>query len=255
MCYAASTGSSFLRAESSSAETREEADRCRPVVICGPSGVGKSTLISRLQEEFKGKLGFSISHTTRDPRAGEKDGEHYHFTTNEDMQAAIDKGEFLEHAHVHGRMYGTSKAAVKDVSEQGKVCLLDIDIQGVEQCREADKKAAELALEAEHSGSLADFGGVDAAAYVFVAPPSLGELEARLRGRGTESEDKIQLRLKNALGELREANHVNWTAWVVNDDVETAYAALREAMLPVMEECDRCNERGTTRGKDGKGRR
>lgn len=232
---------SFLQSSASEDGGGKKTDRCRPVVICGPSGVGKSTLIRKLQKEFEGKLGFSISHTTRDPRSGEKDGEHYHFISMEDMQAAIDRHEFVEFAKVHQKMYGTSKKAVADVSDQGKVCLLDIDIQGVEQCRAADAKAAKAAAADGYVGSLAKYGGIDAAAYVFVAPPSLGELERRLRGRGTESEDKIQIRLQNALGEMRDANHVNWTAWVINDDVDAAYASMRDALLPVLQECDRCN--------------
>jgi len=160
------------------------------------------------------------------------------------MQAAVDAGEFLEHAKVHGKMYGTSKAAVARVSEQGRVCILDIDIQGVQQCIAVDRHAVDASLAAnEPIGSpLTKHGGVDAAAYIFVAPPSMSELEDRLRGRGTETEEKIQLRLRNALEEMTEANHVGWAAWVINDDVDKAYSALRGALVPVMEECDECNQ-------------
>jgi hypothetical protein len=100
-----------------------------PVVIAGPSGVGKGTLIGKLLQAFPGAFGFSVSHTTRAPRPGEVDGKDYHFTTLPLMEAAIARGEFLEHAKVHGNYYGTSFAAVKDVAGAGKICLLDIDIQ------------------------------------------------------------------------------------------------------------------------------
>ena len=101
----------------------------RPVVICGPSGVGKGTLLTRLMAEHPDSFGFSVSHTTRQPRAGEVDGVHYHFVKKEDMEAAITRGEFIEYARVHSNMYGTSVKAVEDVRAAGKTCLLDIDVQ------------------------------------------------------------------------------------------------------------------------------
>ena len=128
-------------------------ERRRPVVICGPSGVGKGTLIARLQAEFPDEFGFSVSHTTRAPRPGEADGVHYHFCSKEAMEAAIGRGarftrappptqrhpltahthhragEFIEHARVHANIYGTSAAAVRAVAAAGKCCLLDIDVQ------------------------------------------------------------------------------------------------------------------------------
>ena len=103
----------------------------RAVVVAGPSGVGKGTLISMLMKDMEGKFGFSVSHATRKPRPGEVDGESYHFVTVPAMEAAIKNGEFIEYAAVHGNYYGTSKKSVADVCEQGKVCILDIDIQGV----------------------------------------------------------------------------------------------------------------------------
>jgi guanylate kinase len=131
--------------------------------VCGPSGVGKSTLISRLRQEFPDDFGFSVSHTTRAPRAGEENGVHYWFTTRPEMEAEVAAGKFLESASVHGNMYGTSFEAVERVSAAGRVCILDIDVQGVASCR-----AAKF--------------GVDK--YIFIAPPTVADLESRLRGRG-----------------------------------------------------------------------
>ena len=109
----------------------------RAVVVAGPSGVGKGTLINMLMKDMEGKFGFSVSHATRKPRPGEVDGVSYHFVTVPAMEAAIKNGEFIEYAPVHGNYYGTSKKSVADVCEQGKVCILDIDIQGVKSVHEA----------------------------------------------------------------------------------------------------------------------
>ena len=143
------------------------ASRLRPIVLCGPSGVGKSTLIARLRAEFPASFGFSVSHTTRAPRAGERDGVDYNFTTRDVMQAGIADGAFLESADVHGNFYGTSFKAVETVAADGRCCILDIDVQGVASCRKA---------------------GFDVGAYIFVGPPEVAELEARLRKRATEGE-------------------------------------------------------------------
>ena len=185
-----------------------------PVVMCGPSGVGKSTLIKRLQAEFPGAFGFSVSHTTRSPRAGEEDGKDYHFVTAEGraaLEADIAAGKFLESATVHGNIYGTSKAAVEAVTAQGRACILDIDVQGVASCRRAGFKVGK---------------------YIFVAPPEIAELEKRLRARGTETEETIAKRVGNASKEMTAATGLSWDAWIVNDDLETAYAQLRALVGP-----------------------
>ena len=104
-----------------------------PVVICGPSGVGKGTLIAKLMSKYEDAFGFCVSHTTRDPRPGEEEGVHYYFSTRPEVQNAVAEGLFLEHAEVHGNMYGTSLKAVADVSDLGKLAVLDIDVQGAEQ--------------------------------------------------------------------------------------------------------------------------
>ncbi|KAJ1631229.1 P-loop containing nucleoside triphosphate hydrolase protein [Pavlovales sp. CCMP2436] len=103
-----------------------------PVVVCGPSGVGKGTLVGKLLTEFPDRVGFCCSHTTRAPRPGEEDGVHYHFSSVPAVEAMIAQGEFLEHAKVHSNYYGTSRAAVKRLQGAGKICLLDIDVQEAE---------------------------------------------------------------------------------------------------------------------------
>lgn len=164
-----------------------------------------------LRKEFPDDYGFSVSHTTRGPRPGEKDGVDYYFVDKALMEKEIGEGKFLESAHVHGNYYGTSFAAVDRVSAANKICILDIDIQGVRSCKAA---------------------GFDADKYVFVAPPSMGDLEKRLRGRGTETEDKIQKRLSGAVGEMEAAKGIAWDAYIVNDDVQKAYEKLREVTAP-----------------------
>eukprot|EP00986_Skeletonema_menzelii_P002911 scaffold844_cov142-Skeletonema_menzelii.AAC.2 len=173
--------------------------RCRPVVICGPSGVGKGTLIELLQKQFPaGKFGFSISHTTRKPREGEQDGVHYNFTTVDAIKKEIEAGKFVEYAEVHGNYYGTSVAAVQTVQDQGKICLLDIDIQGAQNVKKSDLDAL----------------------YIFISPPSMEELEKRLRGRGTEKEEDIIKRLGNAQKEMDYgAGEGNFDCVLVNNDL------------------------------------
>ncbi|KAF9989848.1 hypothetical protein BGZ75_004670 [Mortierella antarctica] len=117
----------------------------RPIVISGPSGGGKSTLINKLFKDHPSTFGFSVSHTTRGPRSGEQDGVAYHFVSKEKMQQLIDDHQFLEHAVFSENHYGTSKKAVEDVNASGKVCILDIDLQGVQSVQEAIQKRLERA--------------------------------------------------------------------------------------------------------------
>ena len=143
----------------------------QPIVIAGPSGVGKGTLVKKLMEKYPACFGFSVSHTTRAPRPGETHGVHYNFVSKDTMLKAIENKEFIEYAHVHSNIYGTSIAAVDKVIDEGKVCILDIDIQGVESVKKSHLKCK----------------------YLFITPPSKTDLEQRLRGRNTETEDKIQV--------------------------------------------------------------
>mmetsp|Transcript_45825 Transcript_45825/g.74774 ORF Transcript_45825/g.74774 Transcript_45825/m.74774 type:complete len:317 (-) Transcript_45825:129-1079(-) len=179
----------------------------RPIVLAGPSGVGKGTLIQRLMEEYPLKFGFSISHTTRNPRPGEKNGVQYHFVTKEEFEKL--KPDMIEWAAVHNNMYGTSTQAVRDVISQGKVCILDIDVQGAEAVKRTN---------------LNPF-------LIFIKPPSLEILEKRLRGRGTETEEAIQNRLKNAQKELDASTKPGlFEKILVNDDLEVAYKELKAAI-------------------------
>lgn len=109
--------------------TDSSALNLRPVVIIGPSGVGKGTLVGKFMERHGAHFGFTVSHTTRTPRPGEQDGVQYHFVAREEMERAISVGEFLEHAEVHGNLYGTSVAAVTKVKGQGKTAIVEIDVQ------------------------------------------------------------------------------------------------------------------------------
>nr|CAH7761189.1 unnamed protein product [Callosobruchus chinensis] len=177
----------------------------RPVVFCGPSGSGKSTLLQRLMRDHPDAFGYSVSHTTRKPRPGEVDGVHYHFTTRDQMLEAIRDGQFLEHATFSGNMYGTSKTAVEDVAKTGKVCVLDIDVQGVKQVKQTDLQPW----------------------LIFIEPPSLEVLEARLKARKTETEDSLAQRLKVAGEEMDYGKTPgNFHVIVTNDNLDEAYDKL-----------------------------
>ncbi|KAF9432288.1 hypothetical protein BGZ76_011012, partial [Entomortierella beljakovae] len=174
----------------------------RPIVLSGPSGAGKSTFLKRLFAQHPDKFGFSISHTTRSPRAGEVNGVDYHFVTKEEFLAGVERGEFIEHAEFSGNHYGTTKKAFRDVGEQGKICIFDIDMQGVIQVKNTDINPH----------------------YISVQPPSIDELEKRLRGRGTEKESSIKARLEAAEGELEYAKQEgSFDVIFVNDDLEGTY--------------------------------
>jgi guanylate kinase len=154
------------------------------------------------------KLKFSVSHTTRKPREGEVNGVDYHFVSKDTFQQMIADNMFLEHAEVHGNFYGTSHASIEQDLQDGFDVILDIDVQG----------AAILRKNAQ----------VDAA-FVFIAPPSLVELERRLRGRGTETEEKVQIRLINARIELEASNEYEYL--IVNNDVKEATNILQAIVL------------------------
>jgi len=186
------------------------AKAARPLVICGPSGVGKSTLITRMKDAFPDAFGFSVSHTTRGPRPGEADGVNYHYVSREDFLAAKERGEFIETAQFSGNMYGTSCKAVSDVQKAGKICILDIEMQGVMQLK------AHPDLHPH---------------FVFIRPPSMAELERRLRDRQTESEEAIQKRLDTAKKEMEYGKvEGNFDVIIVNDDVDKASKELNDFM-------------------------
>jgi len=184
------------------------APRIAPLVLVGPSGVGKGTLIKKMQEAYPDQFGFCVSTTTRGPRPGEVDGKDYHFTDRASMEKAIEEGKFLEHAKVHTNLYGTSRAALEAVQSQGKIAILDIDVQGARSMKP----------------KLSD------AEFFFLKPPSMEVLEARLRGRGTEAEAKIQVRLKTAVEEIEFSNTEGFFDIVVvaDDGFATAWPGVVE---------------------------
>jgi guanylate kinase len=173
-----------------------------PLVLVGPSGVGKSTLIQALMEKYPGEFEFSISSTTRLPRVGESHGVHYYFITREEFMRKIEEGEFVEHCEVHNNLYGTSRTAVRNIFEKGKICLLDIDVQGV-------MKLVNTGMEFNR---------------IFVRPKDVETLEQRLRGRATDSEEVIRNRVKNASKEMNLAEKYRdiFKNVIVNDDLEAA---------------------------------
>lgn len=176
------------------------------LVICAPSGAGKTTLVKRLLQEFP-QIGYSLSCTTRPPRPGEQDGVDYIFLDRTDFERRRKEGYFAEWAEVHGNFYGSPLPPTLDMLSQGKDVLFEIDVQG----------AAQLRM------TLPD------ALYIFVMPPSMRVLEQRLRGRGSDDDDTIRRRMDNAGQELREAHWFD--VWVINDDLDTAYDELRAAYL------------------------
>ncbi|MEZ7195788.1 guanylate kinase [Pseudodesulfovibrio karagichevae] len=176
------------------------------LVVCAPSGTGKSTLISMLREEYP-DFGFSVSYTTRAPRGVEQDGREYHFVSRETFVAMRSKGAFCEWAEVHGNFYGTATKPVEEMLHQGQDVLFDIDVQGAKQLKKTFYKGT----------------------FVFLLPPSREELVRRLKGRGTDSEESIAKRLANASGELAQAEWFDY--WVVNDDLDEAYAELKAVYL------------------------
>lgn len=200
-------------AESEKAKGMSERRRLGALVILsGPSGVGKSTVCRELFPRLA-RLRFSVSCTTRQPREGEVDGVHYHFLTREAFMARVAAGEFLEWAEVHGNCYGTLVSEVAPRLLAGDDVMLDIDVQGHEQL-------------VARVRSQPDWGS--ALVSVFLAPPSFAVLEARLRGRATDSEETILRRLANARGELAQWRKYDYV--IVNDDAAAAASRL-EAVI------------------------
>ena len=174
-------------------------------IISGPSGVGKSTVLSALLER-RPNVYFSVSATTRDPRPGELDGIHYHFMDVDSFRKWIAMDQFLEYAEYVGNFYGTPKRFVDEAMEQGKDVILDIEVQGAIQVTSKRPDTVRI----------------------FIAPPSWSELERRLTERGTDSKDKIQKRLLRAKVEFQTAHTYDY--FVINDTVENAVKELDAIM-------------------------
>lgn len=172
------------------------------LIVSGPSGSGKTTLCRRA--EAAGLTSYSISCTTRQPRPREQDGVDYHFLTPEVFAAKVAAGEFLEHATVHGNSYGTLKADIIDLLQQGKNVVMDIDVQGAASIRACEDAIIRRAY-----------------ADIYIHVPA-AELEARLRGRQTDSEEVIQLRLHNAAEE--DARQGEYQYALISGDREADYS-------------------------------
>lgn len=174
-------------------------------VLSAPAGTGKTTLVRKLEEEFPCILS-SISYTTRLPRQGEVDGKDYHFIKNDEFERMIQKGLFLEYVKLYDHYYGTSKQWVLDQQQQGKHVVLVIDTQGAMRLK-----------------------GSFPAVFIFIQPPSLEELEKRLKKRKTEPQEVVKKRLAWAKTELETAHYYDYQ--IINEDLETAYTVLKSIFI------------------------
>ncbi len=171
-------------------------------VLSAPSGAGKTTLAHELSRRLKARgivAEFSVSYTTRAPRPGEKEGSDYHFVSEDTFRSMIEEGEFLEHARVFGNRYGTGRAATEAVLDSGRNLILDIDWQGAKQLRASLRSDC---------------------ITVFILPPSRETLRARLIGRGQDSEDTVDYRMDQAIGEI--SHYAEFDYLIVNDELQRA---------------------------------
>ena len=172
------------------------------IVVSGPSGVGKTTVLTRVLSELK-DIRFSVSHTTRVRRSEEKDGVEYHFVTRREFERLISEGAFLEWAEVHGELYGTARTEYDRAERERVDLLLDVDVQGADQVRQK----------------------FDDAVTVFMIPPSFKDLERRLRGRGPDDEASFERRLAVAGEEMSQFRKYQYA--IVNVDLEASVEALK----------------------------
>jgi len=198
-----------------------------PLVVCGPSGVGKGTIIDRYMKEENAdndlcSFAFTVSHTTRQPRPGETNGVHYHFVSQQEMDRLIQEEAFVEHAEVHSNVYGTSWASLQAIHADKSAkqrALLDIDVNGVQSM-----KALEYSLISRDAMLLQP-------KYIFIAPPDLDTLRRRLQARGTETEESLEERTANAAAELEYGlSPGNFDAIVYNHEIDQAVADFTEAV-------------------------
>lgn len=187
------------------------------IIISSPSGGGKGTLISEVRRVLP-DLGFSVSHTTRPQRAGEENGREYFFVSREEFEARIGRGEFLEHANVHGKLYGTSIAESEKVFSSGKDLIVEVDVQGAIQIMEKLPQSVSI----------------------FILPPSFEVLKQRLTARATEDPAELRVRLRNSFAEVLEYSKFRYV--VVNDDVATASHQIASIILAERQLLDRQTE-------------
>lgn len=179
------------------------------VIISAPSGAGKTTLIEKLLIQNP-IFEFAISTTTRVKRAGEAEGKNYYYVSYDEFMQMVDRGEFLEWAKVHDNYYGTTKKEVDRIKAHSKIPIFDVDVQGARSLRNKLQNVIS----------------------VFIIPPSIQELERRLRHRSTETDHQIAVRLNNAIGELRE--YVNYDYMVINDDLQKALDDLNAILKTII---------------------
>lgn len=187
------------------------------IVISGPSGAGKGTICRELLQSYNENLELSVSATTRKPREGEVEGINYFFREKPEFARMVEAGEFIEYAEVHDNYYGTPKRYVMDKLREGKDVILEIDVQGGMKVKDAFPEAV----------------------FIFIMPPSFEELKKRIEGRGTESEQDICKRLRNAYGELKYIHSYDYI--VVNDDLKDAAARIKCILTAEKCRIKRCN--------------
>ena len=199
------------------AKSRQNA--ARPLVIFGPSGAGKTTIIKEVTKGFPDCFGLCVSHTTRKPRAREIDGENYHFIPRDVFKDMKDRGEFIETLDYIGNMYGLSKEDIGKRQAAGVICVLETEYKGVHQIKNTP--------------------GLDPH-FVFIMPPSIEELERRLRGRKTETEESIKIRLEKAEKEIKQGSKASkFDLVIINDKLDEAASKLRDYLMVHIEDLKR----------------
>ncbi|MDU5105872.1 guanylate kinase [Clostridium sp.] len=196
------------------------------IVISGPSGAGKGTICKALLEKHD-NIFISVSATTRAPRQGEIEGVNYYFLTRESFEEKVKENGFLEYANVHGNFYGTPKVNVEKMLDEGKDVILEIDIQGALQVKDNFKEGV----------------------FIFILPPSMEELKQRIIKRGSETEESLMTRFKNAYKEINYVSKYNYA--VVNDELEVAVSKVESIIAAEKCRVDRIKENTILDSKEG----